>query len=93
MHVVDVNRVPQLQVANHAVVIGDGGDFVSYAGVPMVTADGCVIGCLSVADRRPRRWTEAEVGALCELAEVVTAEVELRLEVWRLAKAEQASPL
>lgn len=65
-------------------------DFVSYAGVPMVTADGCVIGCLSVADRRPRRWTEAEVGALCELAEVVTAEVELRLEVWRLAKAEQA---
>ncbi|HEU0053774.1 MAG TPA: PAS domain S-box protein, partial [Longimicrobium sp.] len=63
---------------------------VSFAGVPIVTADGWVLGSFSAADRRPRRWTEAELATLTELAEVVSTEVELRLEVRRRAAAEEA---
>jgi PAS domain S-box-containing protein len=52
---------------------------VAYAGVPLITSGGHVLGSFCVIDAQPRRWTEEEVGVLRDLAESVMAEIELRL--------------
>ena len=40
---------------------------VSYAGVPLRTADGFVLGSLCVIDRRPRRWMDRQLTILEQL--------------------------
>ncbi len=60
----------------------------SYAGVPIVTADGHIPGVLCVADDRPREWTEQELAALRDLASSAAAEVELRSAHRRLAETD-----
>lgn len=51
---------------------------VAYAGVPLVTWEGEVLGTLCVIDRQPRDWTDPEVEALMELAAAAMREIELR---------------
>ena len=60
---------------------------IAYAGVPLVTPDGHVLGALCAIDGRPRAWVAEDIATLTDLAAAVMAEVELRAQ----AKALQAS--
>jgi PAS domain S-box-containing protein/diguanylate cyclase (GGDEF)-like protein len=42
----------------------------AYAGVPIRTPDGRVLGTFCAIDARPRRWAEADVRALAQLADM-----------------------
>lgn len=50
-----------------------------YAGVPLRTHDGHVIGTLCVVDTKPRSFGADEVDLLSDLARIVMTEMELRL--------------
>jgi diguanylate cyclase (GGDEF)-like protein/PAS domain S-box-containing protein len=50
----------------------------SYAGVPLVSADGAVLGALSVMDHAPFTPTPAQLEGLHTLAQAATAQLELR---------------
>jgi serine phosphatase RsbU (regulator of sigma subunit) len=52
-------------------------DVRAYAGVPLTTPSGAVIGSFCVIDHRPREWTDDEVEILHELAGSVMTEIEL----------------
>ena len=61
-----------------------GRDGVGYAGVPLVCADGRVLGAFCAVDCEPREWTEDELEILATLADAVAARIQL------LASGEQA---
>ena len=50
---------------------------VAYAGVPLRTAEGHVLGSFCVADHQPREWTARDVAILHDLAASVMTEIEL----------------
>lgn len=50
----------------------------AYAGIPLQTADGHVLGSLCVIDRQPRVWKPGEIGLLSELAASVMTEIALQ---------------
>ncbi len=50
---------------------------VAYAGVPLCTAEGHVLGCFCVVDHQPRAWTARDVAILHDLAASVITEIEL----------------
>jgi two-component system, sensor histidine kinase and response regulator len=54
---------------------------VGYAGVPLRTADGQLIGSLCVVDERRREWTPVEIGILHDVAASVVTELQLRSEL------------
>jgi len=68
-----------------AVAIGLG----AYLGVPLVTSDGYAIGTFCVADVAPRRWSDADVAVLRDLAGAVMTEVELRARATEQERAER----
>jgi PAS domain S-box-containing protein len=49
----------------------------SYAGLPLLAADGTAFGSLCVADTKPRRWTQAEVRMLASLSAAAASQVEV----------------
>jgi phosphoserine phosphatase RsbU/P len=51
---------------------------IAWAGVPVRDQDGHIAGVLSVADRKPRRWSIGDVAILEILAEVASSDVTLR---------------
>jgi len=51
---------------------------VAYAGMPLRTRDGHVLGSFCVLDPQPRDWTEDELSILRDLATSVMSEIELR---------------
>lgn len=51
---------------------------VAYAGFPILSADGQVIGSLCAIDHNVRRWTKAELDVLRDLASLAHTELELR---------------
>lgn len=53
----------------------------AYAGIPLVTSDGHVLGSFCVIDLRTRTWTDEEIGILRDLAASVTTEIELRRDL------------
>ncbi|MGA7617687.1 MAG: response regulator [Thermoanaerobaculia bacterium] len=55
-----------------------------YAGAPIVTSDGMVVGSLEVFDRVPRQLQNVQVNALRTLAREVGAELDLRRRLERL---------
>ena len=61
---------------------------VAYAGVPLVTATGEVLGTLCVVDTRPRAWTARDRAVLTDIAASVMTEVELRQELDQRRQAE-----
>lgn len=61
---------------------------VAYAGVPLRTATGETLGALCAIDGAPRRWSEAQVGALDDLAAAAMAEIELRATMRALCEAQ-----
>jgi two-component system, cell cycle sensor histidine kinase and response regulator CckA len=53
--------------------------WIAYAGVPLVTRDGAVVGSFSVVDGMPRLWSERDLTLLRDLAVSAASEIELRL--------------
>jgi PAS domain S-box-containing protein len=52
---------------------------VAYAGVPLVTSDGHVLGGFCAFDTAPRGWSESDLGILRDLAAAAMTEAELRV--------------
>ena len=51
---------------------------VAYAGVPLRTPDGLLLGTCCAIDHRPRRWTAAQIGLLDDLAAMASGAFALR---------------
>ena len=51
---------------------------VAYAGVPLVDADGYVLGAIAAIDDEPRAWSEAELAQLRDFAALAEGELERR---------------
>jgi hypothetical protein len=51
---------------------------VAYAGIPLVTPSGQILGTLCVLDARPRQWSEATQRSLTDLASAVSTMIEYR---------------
>ena len=51
---------------------------VAYAGVPLRSPDGLLLGACCAIDHRPRRWTAAQLGLLNDLAAMATGAFALR---------------
>ncbi|WP_020180626.1 sensor domain-containing diguanylate cyclase [Methylopila sp. M107] len=49
-----------------------------YAGAPLRSPQGHVLGTLCVVDRRPRSFDREQVESLCDLAQIIADELELR---------------
>ncbi len=62
----------------------------SYAGIPLTTSDGKVLGSFCVMDKKTRVWTEEEVGILTDLAASVMTEIELRGQLIEHRRVENA---
>lgn len=62
----------------------------AYAGVPLRTADGQILGTLCVTDVAPRKWGTAETALLEDLAASAMTEIELR-DVGRRLRAGEAA--
>jgi diguanylate cyclase (GGDEF)-like protein/PAS domain S-box-containing protein len=60
-----------------------------YAGVPVTSLDGHVVGTLCVMDREPRNLTQIQMNMLAMLARQVNAHMELRLQRKQLEAALQ----
>ena len=60
----------------------------SYAGAPLITADGLTLGALCVTDCEPRCFSEHEVELLVTLAASIAAEINLRLVNAALTQSE-----
>ncbi|WP_245886696.1 GAF domain-containing protein [Kineococcus xinjiangensis] len=58
----------------------------AYAGWPLTTRQGHVLGTLCVADRRPRHWTDDDVATLRDLSTLVLDEIEHRSTARDLAR-------
>jgi signal transduction histidine kinase len=53
---------------------------MEYAGIPLRSPDGHVIGSFCAAATRPRKWTERDIEILNDLAAAATTEIELRVD-------------
>src|SRR6476661_3035250 len=82
----DVREDPDLR-ENHA--IAELG-IIAYAGVPLRTVEGQVIGAFVSADRTPHRWEQSEVALLEDLSAAAMHEMELRGAL-RIAARQAAS--
>lgn len=60
-------------------------DVISYAGMPLTTADGFTLGSLCAIDSKPRRWTSVELDNLRAFADQIMVEIALRTRMQRLA--------
>lgn len=54
-------------------------EIVAYAGFPLQTGSGHVLGSLCAIDRQPREWSAEELALLRDLATIVVHEIEHRL--------------
>lgn len=59
------------------------GTVRACVGMPLRTADGRAVGTLLAMDRKPRRWTAAQVDLLRKLSALVVSEMELGAAVRR----------
>ncbi len=74
-----------VQFAEHPLTVSE--PFVKfYAGIPVVTSDGQMLGLISVMDSVPRDLTKETINAMEALARQVASLVELR---WQLVKAQK----
>lgn len=61
---------------------------IAYAGMPLRTSNGVVLGSFCAIDHQPRHWTENDLDALRTLADAAVAELELRVSSRELAERE-----
>jgi len=62
---------------------------IAYAGMPLRTADGHVLGAFCVIDVQPRTWSDEDLETLEALAATVMTEIELRVDVAARRKVEE----
>ncbi len=65
----------------------NGAQVRFYAGAPLTTPEGCVIGMLSVIDHKPRTLNEAQASAINSLAHAAMAGLEVRRKSLELDQA------
>jgi len=65
-------------------VVTHGPKFRFYAGAPLISPQGHVLGTLCILDTKPRTLTEKQQSALQELSHLVVSQLELRRSVRRL---------
>jgi PAS domain S-box-containing protein len=70
----DARRHPLLRATPAVRELG----WIAYAGVPLVTRQGHVVGTLGVVDVMPRLWSERDQSLLQDLAASAVTEIELR---------------
>jgi two-component system cell cycle sensor histidine kinase/response regulator CckA len=80
----DARRHPLLR---HSQALRELG-WIAYAGVPLVSREGHVLGSFCVVDRTPRLWSERDIALLQDLAASVITEIELRREMAQRLQAE-----
>ena len=51
---------------------------VAYAGMPLLDAEGVVVGSLCAIDSRPRQWSADDLAVLADLAAACSSELQLR---------------
>ena len=51
---------------------------IAYAGIPLATSDGEVLGSFCAIDNQPRTWTKADLAVLQDFAESAMAHIEAR---------------
>ena len=78
------NALEDERFASNPLVTG-APDIRFYAGAPLATENGEVLGTLCVLDDQPRQLSEAQLQSLRSLARQVMAQLELRLRVNDLA--------
>ncbi|MFV3073601.1 GGDEF domain-containing protein [Niveispirillum fermenti] len=78
--------------ADHPMVTGTP-NIRFYAGAPLITRDGHVLGTLCIIDRQPRALSVREEGFLLDLAAIAMDELELRLANRELAALARTDPL
>jgi signal transduction histidine kinase len=54
---------------------------VAYAGIPLVTSDGSVLGSFCAIDTKPRHWSASDLATLRDLAASAASEIELRITI------------
>jgi GAF domain-containing protein len=64
---------------------------IAYAGIPLVTPEGDVLGCVSVIDDQPRAWTDQEVALLRDVAATAMMALELCVSRHRWSSASAGS--
>lgn len=52
--------------------------WLPYCGFPLITRAGQAIGSLCAIDSRPRQWSEFDVAALRDLADILVEYIELQ---------------
>jgi signal transduction histidine kinase len=62
-------------------------DVIAYAGFPLKTSDGAVLGTFCAIDSKPRKWSEDDVEFVKEMAAMAMTEIELRTTVRQLEDA------
>src|SRR3954454_13475240 len=62
-------------------------DVIAYAGVPLKTSDGAVLGTFCAIDHQPRAWSDADLAFVREMAQSAMTEIELRSAVRQLEDA------
>lgn len=63
---------------------------IAYAGMPIESSEGYVLGSFCAIDHEPREWTEDELAILQDLASGVSREIELLRRVRRAEVSERA---
>lgn len=84
--IVDDARQNSLLADNLA--INDLG-VIAYAGIPLMTSDGYILGSFCAIDGQEKHWTERDIRILRDLAASVMTEIELRAELVERQKVEQ----
>jgi len=64
-------------------------DVISYAGIPLVTSEGMVIGTFCAIDNVPREWSDEDIATLRDLTSMVITEIELRSEITERQRMER----
>ena len=72
-------------VLRHNLAVPDLG-VIAYAGMPLVTSDGHVLGSFCAIDYQPRAWSDEDLATLEELTRSAAVELELRAQTRRLAE-------
>ncbi|MBJ6752280.1 ATP-binding protein [Geomonas anaerohicana] len=62
---------------------------IAYLGIPLATVDGYILGSFCVIDCKPRKWTQAQVAMIEDLAASVMTEIQLRSEIRTRTVAEK----
>ena len=83
--ITDARLHPELR---HNLAVPEIG-VIAYAGIPLTTSDGSILGSFCAIDTKPRAWSASDLATLRALAESAASEIELRLTIAAQRRAEE----